>query len=153
MIKTLSSYVFVVLLITLTMLFPPNTVEGRQPPRILVNADADTKHEMSVRELVDIFTRRRVHWDDRAEILVVTQEADSLPTKQFLIEVLGITPYQYRSRLSRNTYSGRVSPPVEVSSEDEIIDKILTEKNAIGFIYNYMLYKDDNRLVIVNVKE
>lgn len=153
-IKSILYYLMFCGFITIAMMVPPTTaVSENSAPRILVNKNANTETDLSIRELIDIFTRRKTQWDDRTEIVVLTQGMDSLPNKQFLIEVLGITPYQYRSRLGRNTYSGRVSPPIEVNSEEEMLDKLVRDESAIGYIYNYILYKDDERLVIINVTE
>lgn len=153
-IKPVLLYITLAIAATVAMVVPPNKASSEgTAPRIIVNSNANTERELSIRELIDIFTRRKTQWDDRTEIVVLTQGMDSLPNKQFLIEVLGITPYQYRSRLGRNTYSGRVAPPIEVDSEEEMLERLVSNDSAIGYIYNYILYKDDERLVIINVTE
>ena len=152
-IKTLSLYLGFVGLVTLAVAFPPTPANTDSAPRVVVNAKANTADSISIRELIDIFTRRKTKWDDRTEIVVITQEMNSIPNDNFLIQVLGVTPYQYRSRLSRNTYSGRTLPPIEVSSEEEMLDRLLANESSIGYLYNYILYKDDERLVIVNVTD
>lgn len=109
------------------------------------------ERSISIPELIDIFTRRYTRWENGESVVVVTRELSSIEHKRFLQEHLGITPYQYRARLQRNIYQGIASPPFEVKTEEELIDKVALTPGAIGYVYNLALYRDNNQLVIVDV--
>ena len=142
-------------LVMFSMLFLsdiPNSVSN--PPDVVVSKETKKlieKNEMSVAELVDIFTKKKTHWDDRTEIVVVTRTQSSVQHQIFLNEVFGITPYQYRSRLERNIYQGRSKPPIQARSEEELVEIVLSKKGAIGYIYDYIVFKQEDRLVIIHV--
>lgn len=144
------------LVISLLSMMPLHTGVSQDLATVVVNHEAIMEGKissegLSIRELIDIFTRKKTYWEDRTEIVVVTQKTSSIPNQQFLVEVLGLTPYQYRSRLQRNIYQGRATPPIEVSTEEEMFEKILENKQAIGYLYNYILLRNNERLVIINV--
>lgn len=148
---------FIVVILSLVMLLPTQSGNTDGLGAVVVSKEAidlgKTQETLSVRELIDIFTKKRTYWDDRTEIIVITRKQTSIPNEIFLVDILGLTPFQYRTRLQRNIYRGRAHPPIEVSTEEEMFTLILSNDQAIGYIYNYILLKDEERLVIIHVTD
>lgn len=110
---------------------------------------AEKIKEVSIPDMIDIFTRRKTLWDSGMEIVVVTRHQNTSEHLNFLYSKLGITPYQYRTRLERNIYKGRTKPPIVVNSDDEVVEVVLSVPGAIGYIHNYYIYKNGGKLVII----
>lgn len=123
----------------------------------MINRDAigEKLHldELPLNQLIDIFTKKMTRWNDGSEIIVITRRMNSIQNQEFLLSVLGLTPYQYKTRLQRNLFKGRISPPIEVNSEDEMLEILLQNKSAIGYMYNYMIIRRESRIVIITVVE
>jgi len=148
----MARYLSVLLIMFASCFIPPTVSEaGRGDILDVITSKQLENPEMTIKEVIDIFTGRKTRWDDKTEIVVLTYEENSVRAHTFLLEVLGITPYQYKSRLQRNLYRGRGKKPVELKSEEEMFDYIIDNDQSIGYLYNYMLYKDEERIVIINV--
>lgn len=116
--------------------------------RIIRKNDSYT---ISLKDLIDIFTKNKKNWADSTEIIVVTRRKDSIPNKEFLIKVLGLTPYQYKSRLYNNIYQGKGSGPVEVNSELELLEFVAKNERSIGYVYDYMVINNEDRVIIIQI--
>lgn len=148
----ISAITGIVLAVTPSINFGANIITAKIITSTNTHPDKNFEYT-TIPELIDIFTKRKTHWDDRTEIVVVTHKLTSPEHTLFLSDSLGITPYQYRSRLQRNIYQGRAKPPIEVRSEEELVDRVTTIDGAIGYIFNYIIYMENDKLVIINVED
>ncbi len=81
-----------------------------------------------------IFGMRQVKWPDGERIQVFVL-ADTSPTHVALCkERLNLFPYQLRQSWDRLVYAGMAQAPIEVSSEDELFNKVATTPGAIGYV-------------------
>lgn len=139
-------------IMTVMLIFSVAAAPASEVVNVIVNKSNNSK-QLSTQELVDIFTRRKSYWNDGSEIVVMTRPVNSIPHKAFISEVLGLTPYEYRSKLERNIYQGRTKLPVELKSEEELADSVINNPTAVGYIYDYMIIKHNKRITIVDVKK
>lgn len=81
-----------------------------------------------------IFGMRQVKWPDGERIQVFVL-ADTNPTHVALCkERLNLFPYQLRQSWDRLVYAGMAQAPIELSNEDELINKVATTPGAIGYV-------------------
>jgi ABC-type phosphate transport system substrate-binding protein len=100
---------------------------------IIVNPSAP-QVDYTLDDVRAIFTSKRGQWPNGKPIRVFTL-SDSHPThKAFVKTVLFLLPHQLRRIWDRNTFSGTGSAPTEVSSEQEMLEKIATTPNSIGYL-------------------
>lgn len=148
----------VILALSVFMFVPAPETQARYSPSyadtklVMSKATKKPKQFITIGELVDIYTRRKTHWEDRSEIVVIAYRDNSAEQGLFLADVLGMTPFQYKSKVKQNVLQGKAKPIIRVRSEEELIDKITTIPGSIGYIFNYVLFMEDQRLVIINVE-
>jgi len=81
-----------------------------------------------------IFGMRQVKWPDGAPIRVFVLP-DPHPTHGALCkERLNLFPYQLRQSWDRSVYSGMAQAPSEVSSEEELMNRVAATPGAIGYV-------------------
>jgi ABC-type phosphate transport system substrate-binding protein len=94
--------------------------------------------------ITDIFTRKKTHWRDGTAIRVYIKPIDSIENREFVMDVLFMTLYRFKTSLEEQTYSGRATGLIEVFDDNTMIAKIIQTPSAIGYV---------NNKVIVNGKE
>lgn len=127
----------------------PFLVGSKDVPDRLPNKEA----VLDLRQVIDIFTKKQRKWEDHSEIVVVMRKQSSIPNRQFLTKVLGLTPYQYKSRLYENIYRGRAEPPIEVESEEKLLEYISNHERSIGYIYDYIVINEDDRITFIKIDD
>ena len=92
-------------------------------------------------KLLDIFTLNTKNWSDGAKITLLEIKGDS-PSKSRFYAALG-TSFQDMQRLwLKKQFAGKGLPPMALSSEDEIIQKVASTPGAIGYISTDKVPKD-----------
>lgn len=81
-----------------------------------------------------IFTMQKRFWSNNAQIKVYTLPDSSPLHKSFIKDKLQMFPHQIRKIWDRMTFSGTGMTPIELDSEEEMIDKIATTPNSIGYL-------------------
>lgn len=80
-----------------------------------------------------IFSMRLQRWEDGSAIKVFVLP-DSHPAHQmFTREILALFPHQLRRSWDRYVYSGIGTAPIEVESEEEMIDRVAATPGSIGY--------------------
>lgn len=107
------------------------------------------KRQWSRLELVDIFTRQKRWWLNGGKITVFTRVLDSVEHKMFVIDVLNLSPYQFKSKLDGAIYSGNNTPVIEVSSDEEMLLKLSLTPYSIGYINSTVMVNDKLNVIKV----
>ncbi len=90
--------------------------------------------DYSVADIRAMFTMKKRTWPNGRTIQVYTL-SDSHPLhKKFVKNILQLFPHQLRRIWDRMTYSGTGTTPVEVGSEQEMLDKLAKTPDAIGYL-------------------
>jgi hypothetical protein len=100
-------------------------------------------------ELIDIFSRKRISWPNGKKIVVFTRRLDTIEHKMFVIDVLNLTPFQFKSKLNDVIFSGQNTPVVETTSDEDMLLKISMTPYSIGYINSTVIIND--RLNVVKV--
>jgi ABC-type phosphate transport system substrate-binding protein len=85
-------------------------------------------------DLRSIFSMRTRYWPNGEKIRVFVLPDDHKVHKAFVKQNLQMFPHQLRRTWNRMTYTGTGQPPVTVYSIPEMLEKIKTTKNSIGYI-------------------
>lgn len=81
-----------------------------------------------------IFGMRQVKWPDGTPIRVFVLPDEHATHGAVCKEKLNLFPYQLRQSWDRQVYSGMAQAPIEVASEEELLNKVATTSGAIGYV-------------------
>lgn len=81
-----------------------------------------------------IFGMRQVKWPDGTPIRVFVLPDEHATHGAVCKEKLNLFPYQLRQSWDRQVYSGMAQAPIEVTSEEELLNKVATTPGAIGYL-------------------
>lgn len=81
-----------------------------------------------------IFAMRQRLWPNGEQIKVFTLPDNNPVHKDFIKNNLNMFPHQFRRAWDRMTYTGTGVAPIQLDSEQEMIDKIMNTPNAIGYV-------------------
>lgn len=137
-IKTIFIHIIVVIL-----LFSPRV----NAINIISNITADTT-SLSVAQLRRIYSMRQVHWQNGIPIVVYVLASKNPLHQQFCREQLRLFPYQLDRIWHKLTFSGYGVAPIEVETQQALIEAIRTTKGAIGYVENLSEVKDVNIIKI-----
>lgn len=81
-----------------------------------------------------IFTIKKTAWTNRKPIKVYTLPDNDPVHKEFVKSNLHMFVHQLRRIWDRITYSGTGTVPIELESEEEMLEKIATTPDSIGYL-------------------
>ncbi len=111
----------------------PGRAQGPGGYRVIVNpANPVTEVERSF--LLRAFLKKITHWPDGTVLRPVDQNLDSQVRRTFTEDVLGRTVAAVRNAWEQNIFDGRDVPPPELDSDAEVIDYVLRNRGAIGYV-------------------
>jgi ABC-type phosphate transport system substrate-binding protein len=96
--------------------------------------------DYSTADIRAIFTIKKTSWSNHRQIKVYTLADNNPLHKDFVKNRLRMFAHQLRRVWDRMTYSGTGVAPIELDSEQEMIDKIANTPDSIG----YLSSKPDN---------
>jgi ABC-type phosphate transport system substrate-binding protein len=85
-------------------------------------------------DLRDIYLKRTITWQSGGAVHPVDLPKQLPARERFTHEVLRKTKTQLRSYWSRQIFSGKAVPPAEAGSVREMIDRVLSQEGAIGYL-------------------
>jgi len=116
--------------IVLLLVFIPLHVYSQH---IIVHSNNKTT-SISKNTLKAIFSMRLRTWPDGTPITVFVQNSDSEIHRKFCLSKLGVLPYQIQRTWDVLVFSGMGQSPIELSSENEMKQKIGQVRGAIGYV-------------------
>lgn len=140
--KYLQVYCFILWLVISNVAYP----EELYNQKVIANGYI-LERQWSRMELVDIFTRNRIWWPNSKKITVFTRQLDSVEHKLFVIDVLNLSPFQFRSRLDSVIYAGKNTPVVEVTSDEEMLLKLSLTPYSIGYVNSTVMINDKLNII------
>lgn len=100
---------------------------------IVVNQTVPSK-QYTLADARAIFMMRQRFWPNGEQIKVFTLSDTDLLHKDFVKNNLDMFPHQLRRIWDRMLFSGTGATPVQLDSEQEMIDKIANTPYAIGYL-------------------
>jgi ABC-type phosphate transport system substrate-binding protein len=83
-----------------------------------------------------IFAMRKRVWPNGKQIIVFSLSDSSSTHKDFVKNNLRIFPHQLRRVWDRLIFAGTGEAPIQLDSEQDMIDKIANTPDSIGYIQN-----------------
>lgn len=131
-------YVFILILLSCKTVYSDITVAGNQTV-----SEVNLDHH----DLVNIFTRKKVHWADGHKITVFIKDSESIEHKMFIMDVLNLTPYKYKTLVDTVVYSGENTPAIELSNDADMMRRLYNTPYSIGY-FNYTIVINDSTGII-----
>jgi ABC-type phosphate transport system substrate-binding protein len=88
----------------------------------------------STEDIRAIFTMKKTAWPNHKPIRVYTLPDNNPLHKDFVKNNLRMFAHQIRRIWDRITYSGTGAAPIELDSEQEMIEKVANTPDAIGYL-------------------
>ena len=102
--------------------------------RAIVNAVQPDNEIVDRADLRAIFTLRKRQWSSGAPVKVYVLPDDNEVHDDFVKQKLHLYPYQLRQIWNRLVFSGTGVAPVEVDTEAEVLQAVIDNPNAIGYV-------------------
>ena len=83
--------------------------------------------------LADIFTLNTKNWSDGTKITVVDYKNDT-PSRTKFYAALGMSAGEMQKVWLRKQFSGKATPPILLSSEDDVLVRVAATPGAIAYI-------------------
>lgn len=116
----------------LLLVAAPRAVSA-QGYQVVVNAENPVT-SMTTAELSRLFQKRTTRWDDGGAVLPVDLPEGSSVRAAFSERVHGRPVSAIKVYWARQIYSGRGVPPIEKSSDAEVLQYVAANPNAIGYV-------------------
>ena len=101
--------------------------------KVVVNG-ANTMTEIDVGNLSRIYLKKTASWPDGSEAFPVDMAPDTELRKEFSKAVHGRDAAAIKSYWQRQIFSGKGTPPIEFSSEEDLLFFISEMPGAIGYV-------------------
>ena len=85
-------------------------------------------------KVADLFLKRVTRWENGRAVTPVDQSEKSAARAAFSKELLGKEVLWVKSYWQKMIFSGRATPPAELSSDSQVLELIRTNADAIGYI-------------------
>ena len=101
--------------------------------QVIVNR-ANPTSSISKGELSRIFLKKTGSWPNGREVMALDLTADSPVREIFSQEIHGRSVASIQSYWQRQIFSGQAVPPVQFSSESEVVTVVADSPTAIGYV-------------------
>ena len=101
--------------------------------KVVVNG-ASTMTEIDVRNLSRIYLKKTASWPDGSEAVPVDMASDTELRKEFSKAVHGRDAAAIKSYWQRQIFSGKGTPPMEFSSEEDLLFFVSETPGAVGYV-------------------
>jgi ABC-type phosphate transport system substrate-binding protein len=85
-------------------------------------------------KVADLFLKRVTRWEDGRAVTPVDQSEKSAVRAAFTKDLLGKEVVWVKSYWQKMIFSGRATPPAELSTDTQVIDFVRTNAGAIGYV-------------------
>jgi ABC-type phosphate transport system substrate-binding protein len=102
-------------------------------PKVVVNA-SNSIPTITKTKVADLFLKRVTRWENGRAVTPVDLSEKSAVRGAFCKELLGKEVAWVKSYWQKMIFSGRATPPAELSSEAEVLDYIRNNADAIGYV-------------------
>lgn len=112
------------------LLFVGNLYAETQHLIVNINHQKDSLSRNTARA---IFSMRLQRWEDGSPIKVFVLPDEHPAHQMFAREILALFPHQLRRSWDRYVYSGIGTAPIEVESEEDMIERVAAAPGSIGY--------------------
>ena len=116
---------------------------------VIVNESVSARM-LSQKDLMDIYTLNRAHWDDGSRISVLDLKRGK--TKESFLTHIGMREDELKRIWLRKQFTGKARPPRALTSEEEVLDHVSRTAGAIGYISERVFKPLPSVRIIAKVK-
>lgn len=110
-----------------------------------------TEKEIDLNTAIALYSAKIQNWKDGQPVVVVVLPRDNPIEREFLFDVLRITPFSYYDTLSLMTPK-RKPKIIRVMTEEEMVKTVLRTEGAIGFIRDRTFHQYKNEVHQLRIK-
>jgi len=115
------------------LLFAGKTHAANAAVKLVVNSSNKTP-SITKAKAADLFLKRVTRWDGGGAVTPVDLSDRNATRAAFCREVLGKEVVWVKSYWQKMIFSGRATPPAELSSEAEVLEYVRNNADAIGYV-------------------
>ncbi len=115
----------------------PSILSAQLTPYWVVVNRANPVSSISKDELSRLFLKKTVQWEHGEPVVVVDLPAESEARIAFSEAIHGRSVNRIKAYWQQLIFSGRAVPPTELSSDEEVLDFVSNNENAIGYVSGY----------------
>ena len=134
----------------LLLLCLPAPSAAQSTATVVIVNDQVTSPALTVKDLMDIYTLNKSHWDDGTRIAVF--DLKNGRTKESFLAYVGMTENDLKRIWLRKQFTGKARPPRAVASEDEVVDLVGRTPGAIGYVSERSLRNTSTVRIIARVR-
>ena|SRR5437867_404939 len=101
--------------------------------QVIVNPN-NPVHEMERAAVARLFLKKVSHWPDGSLVRPVDRVAGSQVRQGFVEDVLARSVAAVRAYWQQAIFSGRDIPPPELASDEAVVEYVLANEGAIGYV-------------------
>jgi ABC-type phosphate transport system substrate-binding protein len=101
--------------------------------KVIVN-NANGTSTLAKKDLSQLFMKKTAKWSDGTPVVAVDQTEKSTAREKFTQEVHGKSVAAVKSYWQQQIFSGRDVPPVEKSSDAQVVAFVKQNAGAIGYV-------------------
>ena len=120
-------------LIGLAVALVTTTLAAAEPFKIIVNVSNDTK-TVARADLAKMFLKRAPRWSNGIAVVAADQSVGTPARDAFSSAVHRKSAAAVRSYWQQQIFAGRDVPPIELSSDADVIALVRTNPGAIGYV-------------------
>lgn len=105
---------------------------GVSAQTVVIVHESVSASALSQKDLMDIYTLNRAHWDDGSRISVFDLKRGK--TKEAFLSYVGMRENELKRIWLRKQFTGKARPPRTLATEEEMLDHIGRTPGAIGYI-------------------
>lgn len=119
---------------TLLFIFGVLSASLGQAGGLLVIASTQVPSDtISIEQLADIFTMKKVFWSNNIQVVPVNREASTVEREKFSEVVFNLSPQELGEYWNRLSFQGKLPPPIQ-TSDQAVLGFVRSVPGAIGYI-------------------
>jgi hypothetical protein len=107
---------------------------ARETPYLVIVHPQNLTPALDRAAVTRFFMRKTTRWPDGRTVRPVDLPTDSPVRQSFAEDLLGRTAVAVRAYWQQAIFSGRAVPPPELPNDDAVIDYVLANEGAIGYV-------------------
>ena len=100
---------------------------------LIIASPQVSESTITVEQLADIFTLKKIFWANNIQVVPVNREASSEEREKFSGEVFNLSPQQLGEYWNRLRFQGKL-PPLIQTSDQAVLSFVRSVPGAIGYI-------------------
>lgn len=143
----------IVYLLSVSLQLKAKEAEGYEKYKIIISNQNSFDEQIDRRALRGFFTLKRSVWPSGRAVQIVTLNTDNVLHRDFVENELKLFNYQVKRIWDRQIFSGSALTPIEVNDFNELIKKIASTPNSIGYIsQSYIQAVNNENITFITVK-